>query len=73
MRNHSDIIKPEMVDAVVAATGKSVHTVRSWRQRNSIPGQFWVTLSGMGLASLEELALAAAASPPAPRDEQAAA
>jgi len=67
MRTHFDIIEPSRVDEIALSTGKSVHTVRSWRQRNSIPADVWAKLSEMGIATLEELALAAASTP---REEQ---
>lgn len=36
-------------------------TVRSWWQRDSIPGEYWLLISQLELASLPELAFAAAA------------
>lgn len=74
MRNHTDIIEPSRVDEIALATGKSAHTVRSWRQRGSIPAECWARLADMGVATLKELASSAPvrkSSPPA--DEQAAA
>lgn len=56
MRNHTDIIVPSEVERIASATGKSVHTVRSWRQRGSIPAECWAKLAEMGVATLEELA-----------------
>lgn len=62
MRTHSEIVaaagKPE---EVALRYGVSVHTVRSWAQRNSIPAEHWAGFAKAGTASLEELAIAAAA------------
>jgi hypothetical protein len=63
MRTHADIIN----DAGGAAAlhdklgllGK-IHTVRSWGQRDSIPADQWKAIADAGLATLEELAEAAA-------------
>lgn len=61
MRTHAEIVagagRPE---DVALRRGVSVHTVRSWMQRDSIPAEHWAGFAGEGLASLEELALAAA-------------
>ena len=57
MPTHSDILKStEAVSKVVEVTGRSIHTVRSWRQRNSIPAEYWGAVVDAGLASLDELA-----------------
>lgn len=61
MRTHADIIRPAEVEALASALGVSVHTVRSWRQRDSIPAEHWKVLVGLGAATLDELADAAAA------------
>jgi len=37
----------------------SIHTVRSWMQRDSIPPEHWLALADAGLTTLDELALAA--------------
>lgn len=60
MTHHKDIIRRAGADAVKQATGVSIHTVRSWAQRNNIPGEHWKALADAGHASLEELATAAA-------------
>lgn len=39
----------------------SLHTVRSWATRGSIPAEWWEPVADLGVASLEELAAAAAA------------
>lgn len=41
---------------MVEATGASVHTVRSWIQRESIPAEHWKLFADNGWGSLEELA-----------------
>jgi hypothetical protein len=50
---HADIIKDP--EAIAAHLGVSVHTVRSWRQRKSIPSDQWPPLIAGGFATLEEL------------------
>lgn len=61
MRTHSDIVKQaDAPDVVAAARNVSVHTVRSWIQRNSIPAEHWAAFAQAGWASLSELADAAA-------------
>lgn len=61
MRTHAQIVtaagKPE---EVAIRRGVSVHTVRSWIQRDSIPAEHWAGFADDGAASLEDLALAAA-------------
>jgi hypothetical protein len=42
------------------ALTKPIHTVRSWSARKSIPAEYWHGFSVKGLATLEELAEAAA-------------
>ena len=39
---------------------ESPNTVIGWRRRNSIPPEYWQRLSENGIATLEELAAAAA-------------
>lgn len=61
MRTHAQIIAkagaPRIVEIVA---GQSIHTVRSWRQRDSIPSEYWRALADAEIASLDELATAAA-------------
>ena len=61
MRNHADIVRDVGPAEVAALTGASIHTVRSWAQRKSIPAEYWTALVGRGWAELGELATAAAA------------
>lgn len=56
MRNHADIVKTAGIDAVAVATGASVHTVRSWVQRDALPAEHWKLFADGGWATLEELA-----------------
>ena len=61
MRTHSQIVKAAgTAEAVAEQRGVSVHTVRSWMQRDSIPAEHWAAFARNGWASLDELALAAA-------------
>ena len=62
MANHAEIISRNGKDADVAAKlGVNLHQVRDWRLRNSIPAEKWQAISDASLATLEELAAAAAA------------
>ncbi len=58
MRSHQQIIDDAGGYRSVATTlaAESVHTVRSWRQRNSIPREAWPEFIRHDLASLIELA-----------------
>lgn len=60
MRTHADIIRSRPAAEVSTALGVSLHTVRSWAQRNSIPAEHWAGIRDLGIANLEELAEAAA-------------
>lgn len=62
MRPHREIIKAAGAEAVHGALGGrvSIHTVRSWVQRNGIPAEHWVDLVAAEIATLEELAHGAA-------------
>lgn len=61
MRTHRDIIKQAGAESVRAIIGDyvSIHTVRSWQQRDAIPGEYWATLAAHKVAPLRELAEAA--------------
>ena len=62
MASHSDIVKRAVTaEEVALANGVSVHTVRSWIQRNSIPAEMWAWFAREDHATLAELADAAAA------------
>jgi hypothetical protein len=56
MRDHPDIVRTAGVAAVAEATAASIHTVRSWIQRESIPAEHWKLFADKGWATLEELA-----------------
>lgn len=56
MREHGEIVKAAGVEAVAEATDASIHTVRSWIQRESIPAEHWKLFSDRNWATLEELA-----------------
>lgn len=61
MRTHSEIVRgagsPEMI---AEARGVSIHTVRSWVHRDSIPAEHWAGFASAKWATLDELAQAAA-------------
>lgn len=59
MRTHSQIIAALKDDHVATERGVSIHTVRSWRQRDSIPAEHWNGFARAGWATLEELAAGA--------------
>lgn len=66
MRSHSQIVKDAgAVEAIADRHGVSVHTVRSWIQRNSIPAEHWARLAGDDCEALIELALSAERKVPA--------
>lgn len=61
MMTHSEIVaKAGKPEEVALRRGVSVHTVRSWMQRNSIPAEHWKGFADEGHATLEDLAVAAA-------------
>lgn len=62
MRTHKQIIGEAGADRVREVVGQdvSVHTIRSWGSRSSIPAPYWHVMVGHELASLEELAAGAA-------------
>jgi hypothetical protein len=63
MRTHSDIAKTAGDKRLQEETGASIHTVRSWMLRGRITPEHWAALAQAGIATLEELAAAAAANP----------
>jgi hypothetical protein len=70
MRTHSKIAKEAGAEKLESITGASIHTCRSWVQRNRIPPEYWQALSDEKIASLEELAAGAAAKPRARPESQ---
>jgi hypothetical protein len=56
MREHGEIVKAAGVEAVAEATTASIHTVRSWIQRENIPAEHWKLFADHEWATLEELA-----------------
>jgi hypothetical protein len=56
MREHGEIVRAAGIDAVASATGASIHTVRSWIQRESVPAEHWKLFAENEWATLEELA-----------------
>lgn len=60
MRTHYQIIKDAGNEKIAEALGGivPVNTVRSWRQRSSIPSEHWVPLAAANFATLEEFAAA---------------
>jgi hypothetical protein len=61
MRSHSEIIRQVSAQTVSDLTDTSIHTVRSWGQRDSIPSEYWATLISAGKCTADELIHAAAA------------
>lgn len=67
MTNHRETVRAAGTPEEVATwRGVSVHTVRSWIQRNSIPAEHWLAFAEAGHADLEELARGAAKAAPDP-------
>lgn len=56
MRTHKEIIKAAGIDTLAGHLGVSVHTVRSWAQRENIPAEYWAAMAKASIATLEELA-----------------
>ena len=57
MTTHSEIVKNAgKPEDVALACGVSVHTVKSWIFRNSIPAEHWADFAGAGWATLDDLA-----------------
>jgi len=61
MRNHNEVIRGAGAQNVADLTGASIHTVRSWAQRDSIPSEYWAQLIAAGHCTADELIGAAAA------------
>jgi len=55
MRSHTDIIAAADCDQLATLRGVSIHTVRSWGQRNSIPSEHWADIVEAKMATLAEL------------------
>lgn len=70
MRTHSEIVADADCEKIAELRGASIHTVRSWGQRNSIPAEHWPAFVSAGAATLEELA--AGVKPRKPRDAEPA-
>lgn len=59
MKTHRDIIKAASPQRIADMCGASINTVNSWATRNSIPAERWMLLKLSGIATLDELAMAA--------------
>jgi len=71
MRSHSDIITAAGGPARLARGLKvPSNRINQWKRLDSIPPRYWPAIAGRGLASLEELAAAAANRPRAKAKEQ---
>jgi len=55
MRSHTEIIEAVGVEPLAELTGKSIHTIRSWKQRKRIPVDCWLLLVSEGAAGADEL------------------
>lgn len=60
MRTHTEIVNAAGADRLAGLRRVSLHTARSWAQRDSIPSEHWSDIAEAKLATLEELAAAAA-------------
>jgi len=62
MRSHQQIIEDANGSSAVARRiGAEPGTVKQWKRLDSIPAPYWAALAGEKIATLEELAEAAAA------------
>lgn len=73
MRDHDVIVRAAGIEAVAEATDASVHTVRSWIQRGSIPAEHWKLFAEKEWATLHELAETVKPRKPRSDEPQAAA
>ncbi|WP_181321168.1 hypothetical protein [Sphingomonas sp. PP-CE-3G-477] len=73
MRTHTEIVNAAGADRLATLRRVSLHTARSWAQRDSIPAEHWSDIVKADIASWEELGNAAAAKPRKPADQQVAA
>jgi uncharacterized protein YjcR len=55
MRSHADIARALPAKEVAELCGVSIHTVRSWISRDSIPAEHWPAFRDRDLATLEDL------------------
>lgn len=56
MRTHAEIVAAAgSSEAIALRCGVSLHTVRSWQQRDSIPPDMWAIFVDDEKATLEEL------------------
>lgn len=60
MSNHSNIIRSIGHAELAKLCGVSIHTARSWEQRNSLPAKYWKAIIEAGHCSADELICAAA-------------
>jgi hypothetical protein len=72
MRTHRQIIQEHGASRLRSELGDrgvqlSATAPQRWADRNSIPGEYWRAIADLDIASLEELAAAAAASAAAKR------
>lgn len=70
MRTHADIIRDangphavaRLLGTVIEADAATLESrARAWNLNKSIPGEYWPLIASLGLATLAELAAAAAA------------
>lgn len=60
MRNHTSIVRDAGAQRIATLTDVSIHTARSWAQRDSIPPEHWAKLIAGNVATADELIAAAA-------------
>jgi hypothetical protein len=66
MKTHSQIAAAVPARDIAELTGKSIHTVRSWAKRDSIPSRYWPHYVQAGAATVEELLAAQVTAPSHP-------
>lgn len=68
-RSHAKIIEDYGGSAKVAhAIGAEPNTAKPWKRNDSIPSAYWNSIAKAGIATLEELAEAAAEKRPPPKE-----
>ncbi len=55
--SHATIITADRIPLIAEAAGLSDFAVRSWQQRGRIPAEHWPTITRLGFATFEQLAL----------------
>ena len=72
MRTHQEIVAEVRPAVLAKLIGVDPNTAKQWKRSDSIPAPYWDAVAKAGVASLEELAAAAAVRKGSHRAERAA-